>query len=283
MSLASPKAAYRERTRSGGLVEPIGGVATVILAILGLAGANGPLMAVIATIVFGAALLIQGGTTTAPEQGHGHARFMFPLRTGDYGVGLPAVFLLGAGGLVLGVLAELGINSAVLTPIAAIAFGTALVLGPNAVWPFFVLELGAGKSAGPLPIAGRELLPSEMALGSDGVQTLAGLAAIVLGALAVANMPNDLTFNLIALLILGSAMILRGGSLNAVVFSLMRPWSPSLKTPSLISVFEDRRRQMREAKIETGRITDSLREESRTDGGREVSSPGASPDLSPSE
>ncbi|MFY9834725.1 MAG: hypothetical protein WAK66_18685 [Methylocystis sp.] len=55
----------------------------------------------------------------------------------------------------------------------------------------------------------------------------AGLAAVVLGILAVAGTTNDLTLNLIALLALGSTIVLTGGSLSATVLSLMRPWQHS--------------------------------------------------------
>ena len=66
-----------------------------------------------------------------------------------------------------------------------------------------------------------------MASGSASLQALAGLAAVVLGILAVAGATNDLTLNLIALLALGSTIVLTGGSLSATVLSLMRPWQQS--------------------------------------------------------
>ncbi|MGH8269675.1 MAG: hypothetical protein ACRES1_06390, partial [Steroidobacteraceae bacterium] len=46
----------------GGAMDAIGGIATAVLAIIGLAGWRPELLAGVATIVFGAALLIQGGT-----------------------------------------------------------------------------------------------------------------------------------------------------------------------------------------------------------------------------
>ncbi len=63
---------------------------------------------------------------------------------------------------------------------------------------------------------------SEMASGSAGIQALAGLAAIVLGILALAGSPNDLTLNLVALLALGSTIVLTGSTLSATVLSFMR-------------------------------------------------------------
>jgi hypothetical protein len=76
----------------------------------------------IATVVFGAALLIQGGTMLSE-----YARIIFFAgRKGSSvdhfgGNRLSVVFLVGAGGIVLGVLALLGIHAMELAPIAVIA------------------------------------------------------------------------------------------------------------------------------------------------------------------
>lgn len=227
MSYTTRETLFRESSAAyGGLVDAIGGVATIVLAVCGLAGIHPPLMAAIATIVFGIALLIQGGTMLSE-----YAQIFFPVGLKSStpidqfgGSSLSAVFLVGAGGIVLGVLALLDIESAVLTPIAAIAFGTALVLSSNAVWHLYVLRRASVKTEGQPEFAGREMLASEMASGSAGIQALAGLSAVVLGILAVAGNRNDLTLNLVALLALGATVILTGGSLSATVLSLMRPW-----------------------------------------------------------
>jgi hypothetical protein len=47
-----------------------------------------------------------------------------------------------------------------------------------------------------------------MAFDSAGIQIF-GFAAVVLGILAASGTRNDLTFNLVALLILGSALVLK--------------------------------------------------------------------------
>jgi len=75
---------------------------------------------------------------------------------------------------------------------------------------------------GELQSTGNEILASEMASRSAGVQALAGLGAIVLGILAVAGATGDLTLNLVALLGLGATIILTGSSLSATVLGLMR-------------------------------------------------------------
>jgi hypothetical protein len=53
--------------------DAIGGVATAVLAIIGLSGAHAEMMTAIATIVFGAALLIEGGTMLSE-----YAHIIFP-------------------------------------------------------------------------------------------------------------------------------------------------------------------------------------------------------------
>jgi len=45
----------------GGFVDALGGIATIVLAIIGLAGVKAEMLVAIATVVFGAALLIEGG------------------------------------------------------------------------------------------------------------------------------------------------------------------------------------------------------------------------------
>ncbi len=221
MSIMSRQATYRESVAYGGLIDAIGGIATIVLAVIGLARVHEPLMVAIATVVFGVALLIQGGTMLSE-----FAQVIFPpeSKVGDVdqfgGASLSVVFMGGAAGIVLGVLALLGINATVLTPIAAIVFGTVLVLSSNAVWQLYMLRR-AIKSEGQPQYAGAELLASEIASGSAGIQALAGLVAIVLGVLAVAGEAN-LTLNLVALLALGATTVMTGGGLTATVLSFMR-------------------------------------------------------------
>lgn len=59
---------FQEAATYGGVVDAIGGAATVILAIVALAGVGQSMLAAIATIVFGAALLIQGAPCSPSSQ-----------------------------------------------------------------------------------------------------------------------------------------------------------------------------------------------------------------------
>lgn len=209
----------------GGLIDAIGGVATVVLAICGLVNLSPTILTAVATIVFGVALLIQGGAMVSE-----YAQVSFPVDMDGAAIdsfggnSLVAVFLVGAAGIVLGVLALLGVQAGVLMPIAAIAFGTALLLSSNAVWRLYVLRRGSRVQglATSASQGGGEIIASEMASGSAGLQAVAGLAAIVLGIIALAGSTNDLTINLVALLILGATLILTGSTLSATVIGFMR-------------------------------------------------------------
>ncbi|MFO1103390.1 MAG: hypothetical protein U1E20_10865 [Methylocystis sp.] len=223
MSITSRESAFRETAVYGGLADAIGGLATIVIAIVGLAGVNAPNMAAIATIVFGAALLTLGGTMASE-----YARIIFPAGStpsqveGLGGSSLSVIFLVGVAGIVLGVLSVLGIEAAVLTPIAAIAFGAALLLSSNAVWQLHALGQEALKSKRAVDLASGDILSREMAFGSAGVQALSGLGVIVLGVLALVGVANELTLNLVALLALGATIVFTGGSLSASLLNFMR-------------------------------------------------------------
>ncbi len=214
--------AVQDTTNYGGLVDAIGGIATIVLAIIALSGVHPTTLVAIATIVFSAALLIQGGTMLSE-----YTHMIFPAGaaapTEEFGGGgLSALFLVGAAGIVLGVLALLGIYDLALTAVAVIAFGGALVLSSNAVWQLYRMKRSALRIAGARTISGGEILASEMASGSAAMQCLGGLAAIVLGILAVTGM-NAAVLTLVGLLVLGATVLLAGSTLSGVVMGFMVP------------------------------------------------------------
>lgn len=231
MTSTSVETNAREVTNYGGLVDAIGGAATVVLAIIGLAGTRTDMLLAIATVVFGAALLIQGGTILS-ELTH----MMFPagaIASVDEfsGGSLSTVFLVGTAGIVLGVLALLGIYPLMLTAIAVIAFGSALVFGSNSVWSVHRMKRLIVRTGSQRTVAGSEILATEIAAGSAGLQCFAGLAAIVLGILAVTG-TNPVALSLVGLLVMGATILLTGSTLSGVVQGFMRPvsstsWSES--------------------------------------------------------
>jgi hypothetical protein len=219
-SYPQTSSAPAEAAAYGGLADATGRIATIVLAIIALAGVHPEVMLPIAVIVFGAALLIQGGTMLSE-----YASIIFPAGSAgapseQIGAGsLATLFLVGVAGIVLGILALLGIEAGILSAIAVIAFGSALLLSSNSVRNLYMLQSSASRSAAPR--AGTERLAGEMASGSSGVQMLAGLAAIVLGILAVIGI-NQIALLLAALVVLGATVILTGSALSGLVIGFMR-------------------------------------------------------------
>lgn len=212
--VVSPK-----RIIQASLVE-IGGAATIILAVCGLVGVNGPFMAVVATIVFGVAQTIQGRQLLIE-----FSRIKSGSRVAAYddadGLNLALVFLSGASGLILGVLALLGVGSVFLTPAAVVVFGAGLVLGAASESTLRRHGALVERSS----VIGNEILASQSKREFTNFLLVAGLSAVILGVFAVADVRDDLILNLIALLCVGLARLLGGGGFRAVLFAVIRSWS----------------------------------------------------------
>jgi hypothetical protein len=159
------------------ILESIGAIATTALAVIGLVGVFSPtLMAAIATIVLGAAIWLEGGAF-ATNYGQIALREGLPSRHLERGEGLTADFLGGLTGMVLGVLALLGLAPMTLLSVATLVFGATF------------------------------LFSSRVSLRSS--QSAFGLVAWVLGLLAVVGI-SPLTLVLIALACLGASGLLDG-------------------------------------------------------------------------
>ncbi|HZT25716.1 MAG TPA: hypothetical protein VFA57_08450 [Pseudolabrys sp.] len=194
---------------SGIFAEAVGGVATIVLAIIALAGTAPDFLLAIATIVFGAALLIEGTSIVTD--------YVNVLSTADASVGfqgssggLAAVFLTGLAGIILGILALLGLHATVLVSAAVIAFGAALVLSSSSMFNLFSMKAR---------FMGSEMIMGGTAASTAGAQALAGIAAIVLGILAVSGVAT-LPLDLVALLVLGSAILVTGNGMNNAMISM---------------------------------------------------------------
>lgn len=214
-----------EAAAYGGFVDALGGIATIVLAIIGLSGVKPEILLSISTVVFGAALLIQGGAMLSefatvesmPEAG----------ATGSGG--LSSLFLVGIAGIVLGVLALLGVYATVLTSVAVIAFGAALLLSSSAVWHLLTAQSIAMRFQSRSPMV--RMVASEIAVGSSGLQAMTGLAVIVLGILAVAGVFTQ-QLALIALLVAGAALVMTGSTLSGTLIGFMRATTPTSTAPA---------------------------------------------------
>lgn len=204
-----------ESAAYGGFVDALGGIATIVLTIVALAGVEADILLSIATIVFGAALLIQGGAVLSE-----FAQIEAGTESqASSGAGLSALFLVGVAGIVLGVLALLGVHAPILTSVAIIAFGGALVISASAVWQVLTSRSITARFQSRGSVLSS--VATDVAAGSSGVQCMAGLAVMVLGILAVAGI-NGPTLTLVALLIAGAAIVLTGSTLSGTMIGFMR-------------------------------------------------------------
>lgn len=216
MSSYSSSSASTEAVGYGGFVDALGGIATIVLAIIGLSGVQSLDLLSIATIVFGAALLIQGGAMLSE-----FAVIEATPRSNvvSAGGGMGALFGVGVAGIILGVLALLGVQSMILNSVALIAFGGALIVSSSAVWQLLTSRSMASRFEGSSSML--RVVATEVATGSASLQGMAGLAVIVLGILGVSGI-HSLALTLIALIVAGAAIVLTGSTLSGTMMGFMR-------------------------------------------------------------
>lgn len=205
-----------EAATYGGFLDALGGIATIVLAIIGLSGVRPEGLLSIATVVFGAALLIQGGAMLSE---FAQLEMTPEANISSSGGGLSTLFLVGVAGIVLGVLALLGVRETILTPVAAIAFGAALVISSSSVWHLLTSQSVAMRFRTRSPVV--RIVASEVAAGSAGVQAIAGLTVIVLSILAVAGI-YTVPLTLIGLMVAGTSILLTGSTLSGTMVGFMR-------------------------------------------------------------
>lgn len=203
----------------GSMAETVGGIAAVVLSILGLMQMVPLFMASAATIVVGAALLLEGAAiasrytdlTTDDPTTMAEGRYARSELSGS----MSAEFLGGAAGIVLGILALVGVAPLVVLSVGVILFGGSLMAGGNAS-----SRLNAMTGA---PYAeDRQLRSMRTAVDATASsQALIGIASIVLGVLALLRI-EPLTLVLVALLAIGASILLNGAAVSTKMFAMFR-------------------------------------------------------------
>jgi hypothetical protein len=190
----------------GSSLETLAGLAAIVLAVIGFSFL--PFyMASIATIAIGIALFAQGASIMARWRHALHRLEGAKFDRQELVGGLSTEVFGGLVGVVLGVLALVGIKPLVMLPVASIVFGGALLLG-GAAQPDLVY-LAPERN----PRVARVTYNAIQT--SGGVMILVGIAAAVLGILGVLNVGPILTLSLAALMAIGSALVFAGGALTA--------------------------------------------------------------------
>ncbi len=195
-------------SESGAMAEGIIGTGAIVLSVIGLAGIYSFFMVAVATILVGIALLMNGFATSgrlsglAPEiSGQGTLARLGGMELGG---GMATEFLGGVAGIVLGILALVGVMPVILVSIAAIVFGGSLIFGISASLPLLDLEIDSNCQR----MESRRVIKAAVR-SAEGMQMIIGLGAVVLGILAVIGLvPMILT--LITMLSLGFADLMSG-------------------------------------------------------------------------
>jgi hypothetical protein len=203
----------------GSLADAVCGIATAVLAIIALTDFSFVLSGT-ATLVFGVALLMQGGALLAEyatiDISEGEPTVRRPEYAGD---SAPVLLCVGVAGIVLGILALLGIAPGAITAAALVAYGSALLLSSGSVRDLYMLQGERGRRLGSGVRV--ELVAANMASGSARLQVLSGVAALVLGILALCGV-NPQILTLVGLLTVGALNALIGGALGSMAMNIGR-------------------------------------------------------------
>ncbi|MDA8232440.1 MAG: hypothetical protein M0006_13975 [Magnetospirillum sp.] len=193
----------------GSGMEALGGLAALILSILGLVGVAPRYMVSIAPIIIGAAMMVSGMAAAAE-----FAQAASPQEraaTAEIGGGVSLEVLGGISAVVLGILALLNIAPQILLPIAAIVIGAGLAFSANI--PARMAELHSGSFAG-------EPATSRVTGFGAGTQVLVGLSAIVLGVLALVGIA-PLVLTVVAFLSASVSLLLTGFAVGGTMTAML--------------------------------------------------------------
>lgn len=202
----------------GSSIEGLAGVGAVTLAILGLVGVLPMYMLSISAIAIGGALLLEGASVASRT-----SQLLSRVgddRRGELDIkgGATVEFAGGAAGIVLGILALLGIATMTLMPVAALVFGGTLLLSSGtrvSLNQAFAESAAAGT--GQVQHAVYEAMSA-----SAGARALVGIASVVLGILVLADIGAAVTLTLVAMLGVGASVLMSGTILSTRVASALR-------------------------------------------------------------
>jgi hypothetical protein len=198
----------------GSTAKALTGVGAVVLSIFAFAGFLPTLLVAIAAIAIGAGLLFDGAAIVG-EYKKILARMPGDTQAkADLSGGAGAEVFLGIGVIVLAILALFGLVPHVLLPVAAITAGTALAITADVLGRLNRLALDVSDAHSTVRQAVHYFTSS-----AASTQIVAGVAAIVLGILALVGITPE-TLTQVAFLVIGAAMFLGG---TAVTGRLLAP------------------------------------------------------------
>jgi hypothetical protein len=189
-----------------------GGIALIVLSILALAKLDPTLLNAIAVVLAGIALLIEDGSLS-PK--YAHALSHTPangLQASTIRDAVSAGTLAGISGIVLGILAILGIAAATLTTVAIVVFGAAVVFDfPTRAYlsALKMMNRESSEQSAKLALAATSR--------ANASAMLVGVALITLGVLALAGLATSILAT-VALLSLGAYLFLQNAAAAGLWF-----------------------------------------------------------------
>lgn len=212
---------------TGSIAEAGGGIAVIVLAIVGLATAGAAPFPAIAVTVLGAAMLTEGAAIATEYVRVLNAASESATST-QAGYGMTTEIIIGGAVLVLGILSLVGVAAATLTTVAVITAGALMVVSA----PVMVQLNELRHQHDGMSEQAHDLLRASSASVS-GLQILAGLTAIVLGVIALSRgaamgggavIGGGAAMNLplISLLVLGAALTFNGTALTGSIMKLIQ-------------------------------------------------------------
>jgi len=202
---------------SGSLAEGLVAGGAVILTIIGLIGGYPQLLLSIAVIALGAALLFEGAAISLRLYNLMSDVTQNRANVAEIGIGTTAETVAGIFATVLGILAVLQVNPAVLIPAAIIVIGGCLILGAGANARLNALRITRTEQQ---PAVGE--VTRQIVLAATGVQVLVGIGAITLGVMAIIGI-EPMVLSLVAIMAMSLSILFSGGALSSRMLSLFRP------------------------------------------------------------
>lgn len=196
---------------TGSAVAALCGLGAVVLTILGLAGMAPTPLCSIAVICAGAALAFEGGSISAKYHEIIEASGGSKKHAAEVESGMSAEMLGGIAGIVLGILALIGLVPVLLVEIAAIVFGATLLLGSGTQH-----RLNQMINLRPTDQHAAHVAHEAVAT-ATGADVLIGIGAIVLGILGLVGIAAHVApvLALVAILAVGVAELLSGSAVGA--------------------------------------------------------------------
>lgn len=204
-----------EVVSNGSMIAATGGFATVVLSILALSSLAPTYLPPIAAMALGIALLFEGGAVATwywklPDEVSSGRWASTELASG-----MVIEFLAGITGITLGIVALSGFASLLLTTIAVLVFGGALLFGSGL--PARLNYLETPKEEKP---AGTHRFGRMMTWYAAIVQAVVGAGVCILAILALVGI-GTATLTSVALLALGGAVLFSGSAVTSRIMGLL--------------------------------------------------------------